>query len=157
MFGAQQIRAYKTIMKTPQHLPRHSKADARLFHVIAWGAVIIFAACLAVMVAARIAEFELEANPVFLAVIPVALALLFCWWLIDVAPILSRWLVATVAFLVSIGCLAFAWAPQLWDQVQLAALFIYAVVVAREAWRQIRAAKSNVKEAEDTQGELGPS
>lgn len=142
MFGAQQIRAYKTIMRTPRYLPRRSESDARLFRVIAWGAVIVVAACIVAIVAAKIAAFEYAANPVFLAVIPTALVLLFCWWLIDVAPIISRWLIASIAFLASIGCLVFAWFLPIWEQVQLAALFIYSVAVSREVWRQIRAAKS---------------
>jgi len=149
MFGVQQIRAYKTIMKTPRYLPRHSESDTRLFRVIAWGAVIILAACIAAIVAAKIAGFEYAADPVFVAVIPMAMVLLFCWWLIDVAPIISRWLVASIAFLASIGCLVFAWILPFWEQVQLAALFIYSVAVSREAWRQIRAAKSKENGPED--------
>ena len=149
MFGAQQIRAYKTVMKTPRYLPRHSESDARLFCVIAWGAVIILAVCIAAIVIAKIAEFDYAAYPVFLAVIPIALVLLFCWWLIDVAPIVSRWLVASVAFLVSIGCLVSVWILPFWEQAQLAALFIYLVAVSREAWRQIRATKGEENEPEN--------
>ena len=149
MFGAQQNRAYKTIMKTPRYLPRHTKSDVRLFRVIAWGAVIILATFTAAVVAAKIASFEYSSDPVFIAVIPIALALLFCWWLIDVAPIISRWLVTSVAFIASIGCLAFAWIAPFWEQVQLATLIVYLAIVSREAWRQIRAGAGNEDESED--------
>lgn len=139
MLGGQQIRAYKTIMKKPRDLPRHSEDDVRLYRLIAWGAVIILAAFIAAIVAAKIASFEFTSEPVFVFVIPIALGLLFLWWWIDVAPVVSRWLVACMAFLASIGCLAFAWILPVWEQVQLAALIIYLVAVSREAWRQIRA------------------
>ena len=145
MLGGQQIPAYKTIMKTPQHLPRHSKSDVRLFRIIVWGAFIAAAACIAAMVAVTVAELEPRPQDgsalLSLATIPVALSLLLCWWLADVAPTASRWLIASIAFLVSIGCLVLAWLLPGWEKVQPAFLFIYAVVVAREAWRQIQAAK----------------
>jgi hypothetical protein len=139
MLGGQQFHAYKTIMKSPGNMPRHSEADVRLFRVIAWGAVIILAVFTAAVVAAKIASFEHSSEPFFVMVIAITLPLLFCWWLIDVAPVASRWLVASVAFIASIGCLAFAWNLPLGEQVQLAALIIYAGAVLREAWRQIRA------------------
>ena len=148
MLGGQQIRAYKTIMKTPRHVPRHSEYDVRLYRVIAWGAVVVLAAFIAAIVAAKIASFEYTSEPVFVFVIPIALGLLFFWWLIDVAPVLSRWLVACVAFIASIMCLAFAWIQPLWEQVQLAALIIYLVVVSREAWRQLRAGVGKEDEPE---------
>jgi len=149
MFGGQQIRAYKTIMKTPHSMPRHTESDVRLFRVITWGAVIIIAAFIAAVVAAKIASFEYSSDPVFVAVIPIALVLLFCWWLIDVVPVISRWLVASVAFSASIGCLAFAWIVPSWEQVQLATLIIYLAMVSREAWRQIRAGAGNEDEFEN--------
>jgi len=148
MFGGQQIRAYKTIMKTPHSMPRHSESDVRLFRVIAWGAFVILAAFIVAIVAANIASFEYSSDPVFAAVIPIALVLLFCWWLIDVAPVVSRWLIASAAFIASIGCLAFAWIVPFWEQVQLAALIIYLAVVSREAWRQIRAGAGKENEPE---------
>ena len=150
MLGGQQIRAYKAIMKTPRHLTRHSESDIRLYRVIAWGAVIILAVFIVAIVAAKIASFELSSKPVFVAVIPIALALLFCWWWIDVAPVVSRWLVAVVAFIVSTGCLAFAWIAPFWDQVQLAALLFYLMVVSREAWRQIRSGAGKEDEPVNT-------
>ncbi len=144
MFGAQQIPAYKTIMKTPRPLPPHSKSNIRLLRVISFGAVIIGAAFLVAFIVASINKFEVAGNPFVLAVIPLVLLLLFCWWFIDVAPIGSRWLVASVAFLASAGCLASAWFFRFWvDQMQLAVMFIYSVVVAREAWRQIQALKAD--------------
>ena len=149
MLGGQQIPAYKTIMKQPRYLPRHSEHDVRLYRVIARGAVIILAAFLAAMVAAKIVNFEYESFPVFVFVIPIALALLFCWWLIDVAPVISRWLIAIVAFIASIGCLACAWILPFWEQVQLAALLVYLVVVSREAWRQLRAGTGKEDEPEN--------
>lgn len=138
MLGGQQIPAYKMIMKKPRYLPRHSGHDVRLYRVISWGAVIILAASIAAMVVAKIKSFEYTSEPVFVAVIPIALRLLFCWWWIDVAPVISRWMVACVAFIASIGCLAFAWIAPIWEQVQLAALIIYLAVVSREAWQQIQ-------------------
>lgn len=149
MFGAQQIRAYKTIMKTPRHLTRRSESDVRLYRLIAWGAAIILAAFVVAIIAAKIASFEYSSEPVFTAVIPITLALLFCWWWIDVAPVISRWLVAVVAFMVSIGCLAFAWIAPFWEQVQLIALLIYLVVVSREAWQQIRSGVGKEYEPEN--------
>ena len=149
MLGGQQIPAYKTIMKKPRYLPRHSEHDVRLYRVIAWGAVIILASFIAAIVAAKIASLECESEPVFVFVIPIALGLLFCWWWIDVAPVISRWLVAVVAFIASIGCLAFAWIMPFWEQVQTAALIIYLVVVSREAWRQIRAGVGKEDEPEN--------
>lgn len=149
MLGGQQIRAYKTIMKRPRYMPRHTESDVRLFRVIAWGAVILLAAFVAAIVAAKISSFEYTSEPVFAFVIPIALILLFCWWLIDVAPVISRWLVALVAFVASIGCLAFAWIQPVWEQVQLAALVIYLVAVSRVAWRQIRAGVGKENEAAD--------
>jgi len=148
MFGAQQIRAYKTIMKTPRHVTRRSKSDVRLYRFIAWGAVIILTAFIVAIVAAKIASFEYSSEPVFAGVIPIALVLLFCWWWIDIAPVIGRWLVAVVAFIVSIGCLAFAWVEPLWEQVQLASLLIYLVVVSREAWRQIQSGAGKEDEPE---------
>jgi hypothetical protein len=109
MFGGQQIRAYKTIIKTPHFMPRHTESNVRPFRVKAWGPVIILAAFIAAVVAAKIVSFEYSSDPVFVAVIPIALVLLFCWWLIDVAPVGSRWLVASAAIIASIGCLVFAW------------------------------------------------
>ena len=144
MFGAQQIPAYKTIMKTPRRLPPHSKSNIRLLRVISWGAAIIGAAFVAVFVVANINDVDIEGNALVLAVIPLVLLLLFCWWFIDVAPIASRWLVAPVAILASLGCLVSAWFFRFWvDQLQLAVMFIYSVVVAREAWRQIQALKAD--------------
>jgi len=149
MLGGQQIRAYKTIMKKPRYLPRHSGDDVRLYRVIAWGAVVILAAFIAAIVAAKIASFGFTSVPVFVVVIPIALGLLFCWWWIDVAPVVSRWLVACAAFITSIGCLAFAWNLPTLEQVQLAALIIYLVAVSREAWRQIRAGAGKEVEPEN--------
>ena len=150
MLGGQQIRAYKTIMKKPRYMPRHSDDDVRLYRVIAWGAVIFLAAFIAAIFTAKIAGFEYTTEPVFVFVIPIALSLLFCWWWIDVAPVVSRWLGACMAFVASISCLAFAWIVPLWEQVQLAALIIYSVAVLREAWRQIRAGVGNKREPEST-------
>ena len=149
MLGGQQIRAYKTIMKTPRYLPRHSEYDVRLYRIIAWGAVIILAAFITAIVAAKIASFEYTSEPVFVFVIPIALALLFCWWWIDVAPAASRWLVACVAFMASVVCLAFAWIQPFWEQVQLATLIIYLALVSGEAWWQIRTGAGNENEPED--------
>ncbi|MEM7502338.1 MAG: hypothetical protein AAF417_09855, partial [Pseudomonadota bacterium] len=81
--------------------------------------------------------------PFFLIVIPMSLVLLFCWWLIDVAPKLSRWLIATLSFLFSFGCLVIVWILPAWEQLQLAALFVYSIAVSREAWRQLRVAKDD--------------
>ncbi len=150
MLGGQQIPAYKTIVNKPRYLPRRSDHDVRLYRVIAWGAFIILASFFAAIVAAKIASFEYESEPVFVFVIPIALGLLFCWWWIDVAPVISRWLVVVVAFIASISCLPFAWIMPFSEQVQLAALLIYLVVVSREAWRQIRAGAG--KEDESKKG-----
>lgn len=150
MLGGQQIPVYKTIMRKPRYLPRRSKLDVRLYRVISWGAVIILAAFISAIVAARIASFEYSSEPVFVAVIPIALGLLFCWWWIDIAPVIGRWMVGCAAFIASIGCLAFAWILPIWEQVQLAALFLYLVVVSREAWRQIRAGLGKEDEPENT-------
>lgn len=149
MLGGQQIPAYKTIMKKPRYLPRHSKQDVRLYRVIAWGAVIILAGFIAAIVAAKIASFEYDSEPVFVFVIPITLSLLFCWWWIDVAPTVSRWMIACVAFIASIGCLVFAWILPIWEQVQLAALVIYLISVSREAWGQIRAGAGKEDEPEN--------
>ena len=149
MLGGQQIPAYKTIMKKPRYMPRHSEHDVRLYRVIAWGAVIILAMFIAAIVAAQIANVEYESEPVFVFVIPIALGLLFCWWWIDVAPVISRWMVACAALITSIACLAFAWIQPLLEQVQLAALIIYLVLVSREAWRQIRAGVGKENEPEN--------
>jgi hypothetical protein len=149
MLGGQQIRAYKAIMKAPSYFPRHTESDVRLFRVIAWGAVIIFAAFIAAIVAAKIASFDYTSEPVFVFVIPIALGLLFCWWFIDVAPVISRWLVASVTFVASIACLVFAWIQPIWEQVQLVALIVYLAVVSREACRQIRAGAGKETKAEN--------
>jgi hypothetical protein len=148
MLGGQQIRAYKTIMKKPGYKLRHSEDEVRLYRVIAWGAVIILATFIVAIIAAKIASFEFASEPVFVFVIPITLGLLFCWWWIDVAPVISRWLVAVVAFIASVGCLAFAWVMPFWEQTQLASLLIYLVLVSREAWRQIRAGVSKEEEPE---------
>ena len=123
------------------------EGDVRLFRVIAWGAVIILAAFIAAIGSAKIAILEYTSEPVFVFVIPIALGLLFCWW-IDVVPVVSRWLVACVAFVASIVCPAFAWIQPIWEQVQGAALVIYLVFVSREAWRQIRVGVGKEDEAE---------
>ncbi len=138
MLGGQQFRAYKTIMKTSRYLPRRSESDVRLFRVIAWGAVIILAVITAASIAAKIASFELLSEPVFLAVIPIALSLLFCWWLTDVAPKLGRWLAVAVSAVACIGCLVALWNVSFWEQVQLAMLVVYSATVLRTAWRQLR-------------------
>ena len=139
MLGGQQIPAYKTIMKTPRHLPRHSESAVHLFRVIAWGAVVILAAATFAIVAAKIASYGFSIDPVFLVVIPIVLPLLFGWWWIDVAPTISRWLVIFVAFVATIICFLLAWNLRFWEQVQIAAVIIYLVAVSKVAWQQIRA------------------
>ena len=139
MLGGQQIPAYKTIMKTPRHLPRHTKSAVSLFRVIAWGAVAVLIAMTSAIVAAKIASYGFSIDPVFLVVIPIVLALLFCWWWIDVAPIISRWLIVFVAFVAGAFCLLLAWNLPFWAQVQIAAVIIYLVAVSKLAWQQIRA------------------
>ncbi len=150
MLGGQQFRAYKTIMKTSRYLPRHSESDVRLFRVIAWGAIIILAAITVAAVAAKMASFEFSSEPVFIAVIPIALALLFCWWLIDVAPMVGRWLAVSVAAIASIGCLVAIWNVLLWEQVQLAMLVVYSTAVIRTAWLQLRSGSNGENNSETT-------
>ena len=138
MFGAQQIRAYKTIMKTPRHLPRHPEPAVRLIRIITWGAVVLLGAFVAAVTAAGIASFDYTSEPVALGVVPIGLTLLFSWWFIDAAPVVSRWLVMIVALTSLIGCVAFALVASFWEQLQFLALIIYLALVSREAQRQLR-------------------
>jgi len=76
---------------------------------------------------------------IFLLVIPIVLALLFCWWLVDVAPILSRWLVAITACSTAIACLVLAsLEPSFSGYALLSVLILYLAAIMREAARQIR-------------------
>jgi len=140
MFGGQQFQAYKTIMKTPRYLPRHTEADVRLFRTIVWGAVIVVCVYLTVLIAVDSAAPKQEAIAgVFAVVIPIVLTLLFFWWLIDVAPILSRWLVAITACTTAIGCVVMAsLEPSFSGYAFVSVLIFYLAAVMREAGRQIR-------------------
>jgi hypothetical protein len=142
MLGGSQFRAYRTIMKTPRHLPRQSQADAALFRVIALGAVLVIGLVLVAMVAMEIADIDYAGDGVVVAVIPAALTFLFFWWLVDTWPIFSRQVIATLAFLTGAACVVLTFLLPFWDQLQSALLALYATAVSRVAWRQIRAIKA---------------
>lgn len=89
MFGGQQIRAYKTIMKTSRLLPRRTQSDVLLFRVIVWGAVIVLTLAITAMIAAKIANLDLSSEGLMVMIVPTALTLLFCWWWTDTAPLAS--------------------------------------------------------------------
>jgi hypothetical protein len=138
MFGGQQIRAYKHLTKTSRFMPRHTQADIALFRVIVWGAVAVLAVAVAALLAAQMASFTFSSDPVFLRVIPAALALIFCWYWTDVAPVASRRLVVTVAFAASIYCLVSASLKSNWELAQFAMLIVYFAAAIWTAWKQLR-------------------
>ena len=148
MFGASQIRAYKTIMKTPRHLPRHTAAGVHLFRVIAWGAVALLAILVVSVLALEIAGLPVTFDPVLVWVIPAAMALLFCWWLADVAPTASRRLSMSVCFIASFVCLIFALATPPLEQVQYGLLLVYLAIVTRTAWRQLWESESAMPDSQ---------
>lgn len=150
MLGGQQIRAYKTIMKSSRYLPRHTESAARLYRVIAGGAVIVVVVAICAIVAAKIASYGFSTDPVFLIVIPIALVLLFCWWWIDVAPTVSRWLVVLAGFAAGILCLFWAMGLQIWEQAQVAAVIVYLVAVSGTALRQISAGTDEAPNTDTT-------
>lgn len=142
MFGAQQIKAYKSIMKGTQYLPRRRESGARLFRCIFGGALIVVGAVSAGVVAGKIAGVDFAAEPVFLLAVP---GMLVLWWLLDEAPVIGRWLFLMTSYLAAFVCaLAGALSMRmesgslLWLVLQFAALTLYFFAVSRATLRQLR-------------------
>lgn len=167
MMGTGYIRLNR-MLKNQGTPPKQTVGDVRLFRRIAWGAfvyVLIFA--IAHLVVARY-ELALADDATYVVIIPVAIVLLFCWWLTDAAPRLARWSIAAISAFFAVVFLALlfevqsvarffipprgidGWDPEyivnvgLWNKMECGLYIIYFLVISWEATRQIISIRNGV-------------